>query len=423
MQSASTSRVIAAGMIGNALEWYDFAVYGYFAVAIGHQFFPEADPTAQLLATFGVFALGYLMRPIGGVIVGHLGDRYGRRMALTVSIAAMAIPTFLIGLLPGYQTLGIAAPLLFTLLRMLQGLSVGGEYPSSLVFLVERAPDGRRGVAGAFAPFAGCCGILLGSAVAAGFANAMSAEALDSWGWRIPFLLGLAVGLVGVVIRRQLSDVAAVEHRQRPPIAETLRDHWRLVVQFAALSAFNAVGFYISFVYVATWLQMVDRFSAARALEINTISMVVLLPVMLAAGWITDRVGRKPLLVTATVAAIFVGVPMFLLMEHPVAVLALLGQIGLTVVVGTFIGAASPALVEAAPARVRCTAVALGYNTTLGIVGGMTPLVATWLVQRTGDELAPGFLIMAAAVSLIAVFSLGETYRKPIGAVPLPQPG
>ena len=423
MQSASTSRVIAAGMIGNALEWYDFAVYGYFAVAIGHQFFPEADPTAQLLATFGVFALGYLMRPIGGVIVGHLGDRYGRRTALTVSIAAMAIPTFLIGLLPGYHSLGIAAPLLFTLLRMLQGLSVGGEYPSSLIFLVERAPDGRRGVAGAFAPFAACGGILLGSAIAAGFASAMSAQALDSWGWRIPFLLGLAVGLVGVILRRQLPELAAVEHRQRPPIAETLRDHWRLVVEFAALSAFNAVGFYISFVYVATWLQKADGFSTARALEINTISMVVLLPVMLAAGWITDRAGRKPLLLLATLVAIFAAVPLFVLMEHPVPALALLGQLGLTVLVGAFIGAASPALVEAVPARVRCTAVALGYNTTLGIVGGTTPLVATWLVQRTGDELAPGFLIMAAAVSLIAVFALGETYRRPIGAVPLPQPG
>jgi MFS transporter, MHS family, proline/betaine transporter len=187
MDSSQTRRVIAAGMIGNVLEWYDFAIYGYFATAIGRHFFPHEDAVAQLLSAFGVFALGYVMRPVGGALIGHIGDRFGRRAALTFSVAAMAIPTFLIGLLPGYGTLGLAAPIALTLLRMVQGLSVGGEYTSSMVFLVEHAPDGRRGVMGAMASCGATGGILLGSAVGAGFAASMSEATLDAWGWPFRF--------------------------------------------------------------------------------------------------------------------------------------------------------------------------------------------------------------------------------------------
>src|SRR6516165_9060731 len=171
-------------MVGNVLEWYDFAIYGYFASAIGRQFFPHEDAVAQLLLAFGVFALGFLMRPIGGAFVGHIGDQFGRRAALTFSVAAMAIPTFLIGLLPGYASLGLWAPAALTLLRMTQGLSVGGEYTSSMVFLVERAPEGRRGLMGALASSGATGGILLGSGLGATFAATLPATALEAWGWR-----------------------------------------------------------------------------------------------------------------------------------------------------------------------------------------------------------------------------------------------
>ena len=182
MNSSQRYKLVAAGMVGNVLEWYDFAIYGYFAVAIGRQFFPHEDPVAQLLSAFGVFAVGYLMRPFGGALVGHIGDRFGRRAALTFSVVAMAIPSFLIGLLPGYATIGLAAPVALTLLRSVQGLSVGGEYASSMVFLIEHASAGRRGLMGALVCSASVGGILLGSAVGAGFAAAMSTEALDAWG-------------------------------------------------------------------------------------------------------------------------------------------------------------------------------------------------------------------------------------------------
>ena len=206
MTNPRTTRLMAAGAIGNLLEWYDFAVYGYFAAAIGRAFFPEQDKVAQVLAAFGVFAVGFMMRPIGGAIFGHVGDRIGRSAALTLSVAAMAVPTFLIGVLPGYDVLGLAAPVLLTLLRMVQGLSVGGEYTTSIVFLVEHARPERRGVVGAVADLGAVSGILLGSATGAVLEWVMPAGAVDDWGWRIPFWIGLFVGAAGLVLRRGLGQ-------------------------------------------------------------------------------------------------------------------------------------------------------------------------------------------------------------------------
>jgi len=414
LTSAQARRVIAAGMIGNVLEWYDFAIYGYFAAQIGRQFFPHEDAVAQLLSAFGVFALGYLMRPIGGALIGHIGDRLGRRAALTFSIASMAIPTFLIGLLPGYTTLGIAAPLLLTLLRMVQGLSVGGEYTSSMVFLVEHAPPGRRGLLGALTSCGASGGILLGSAVGAGFAASMSEANLAAWGWRIPFLLGLVVGIAGYFIRRHVLETVPTGKPQRAPIVETLSEHWRIVLSLAGLSVFNAVAFYVSFVYLVSWMQTADGIAPAHALGINSISMAMLLPVMIVAGLLADRFGRKPFLLLATALGFVGALPLFWLLFQSSLLLVQLGQFGLVLIVGIYCGVQPTIMVETVPVQVRCTAVALGYNICLGVIGGVTPLVATWLVERTADETAPAFLIMAAsAVSFATVLSLRETYRVP----------
>ena len=412
MSPSPKYKTVAAGMIGNLLEWYDFAIYGYFAAAIGRHFFPHQDPVAQLLSAFGVFAVGYLMRPVGGALIGHIGDRFGRRAALTFSVVAMAIPTFLIGLLPDYATIGLAAPVALTLLRMVQGLSVGGEYTSSMVFLVEQAPERRRGIMGALASCGATAGILLGSAVGAGFAATMSSAALEAWGWRIPFLLGLVVGIAGYLLRRHVQETLPTERRQRAPIVETLRDHWWVVLGIAGLSAFFAAGFYVTFVYLVSWLQTADGIAPARALEINSFSMAVVLPITIAAGWLSDRTGRKPFLLLATILGFVAALPLWWMMHHPSAQLAQLGQLGLVLIVGLFVGALPAAMVECAPPSVRCTTVALGYNVTLGVIGGLTPLVAAWLVERTGDELAPAFLIMATAViSFLVILRMPETYR------------
>ncbi|MGF7159973.1 MHS family proline/betaine transporter-like MFS transporter [Rhodoligotrophos appendicifer] len=403
-ERVSRRKVVAAGMVGNILEWYDFAIYGYFAAAIGRHFFPSEDPVAQLISAFGIFAVGYIMRPIGGAIVGQIGDKYGRRTALTVSVAAMAIPTFLMGLLPGYETLGLAAPILLTLLRMIQGLSVGGEYTSSMVFLVENAPEGRRGVMGGFTTCGAVAGILLGSAVATGFATVFSTEALEAWGWRLPFLLGLLVGLAGYLLRRQLVEEAPIPRESRPPFLATLRTYWQPVAAFAGMSVFNAVSFYTGFVYLVSWLQIADGIAPQHALAINSFSMVMLLPLVILGGMASDRFGRKPVLMIACGLAFIAAIPTFWLLYHPAIVTAVLGQLVLVVVVGLYGGGQPAIMVEGAPAEVRCTVVSIGYNISFGIIGGLTPLVATWLVERTANQLAPAFLIMAAAaISAVAV--------------------
>jgi MFS transporter, MHS family, proline/betaine transporter len=414
MEIGQKRRVIAAGMIGNVLEWYDFAIYGYFAAEIGRQFFRQEDPVSQLLSAFGVFAVGFLMRPVGGVLVGHVGDRFGRRAALTFSVTAMAIPTFLIGLLPGYHTLGVLAPIALTLLRMVQGLSVGGEFTSSMVFLVETAPEGRRGLLGALTMCAATVGILLGSAIAAAFAASMPEAALMSWGWRLPFLLGLLVGIAGYFLRRHIVEQLPSAQRARAPIVETLSDHWRTVAGFAGLSVFNAVGFYVGFVYLVSWLQTADGIAPARALEINTWSMIVLVPLTIAAGALSDRFGRKPILILASALGVVGAVPLFLLLHHPSPTLMQWGQLGFVLMIGLYGGTLPVMLVEAAPASVRCTAVCLGYNVSFGVLGGLSPLVAAWLVDRTGNEIAPAFMIMAAAgVTFASVLWFRETFRAP----------
>ena len=416
MGKAETRRLVAAGAIGNVLEWYDFAIYGYFAAAIGRTFFPKEDAVAQLLSSFGIFAVGYLMRPLGGALIGHIGDKFGRRTALTFSVAAMAIPTFLVGILPGYDTLGVTAPILLTLLRMIQGLSVGGEYTTSIVFMVEQSPPGRRGMMGAMAGCGAVGGILLGSATGAVIARALPVEAMESWGWRIPFLAGLVVGFAGYLLRRHMREAGLAKH-ERSPVAETFRAHGALLARLAGLAAFNAVGFYLLFVYIVSWLQFADGIAPARTLEINTFSMFLLLPVMFAMGALSDRTGRKTLLLAATAVAFMTAVPLFWLMHHGATALVIIGQLGFVLSVGTFIGVQPSIMVEETPAAVRCTAIALGYNITLGVIGGLSPLVATWLVNRMENDLAPAYMVMvAAALSFLAVRRFKENSRAVLQA-------
>jgi MHS family proline/betaine transporter-like MFS transporter len=405
-------RVIAAGAVGNLLEWYDFALYGYFAAIIGRTFFPNQDPLAQLLSAYGIFAIGFVVRPLGGIVIGHIGDRFGRGTALTASVAAMAVPTFLIGLLPGYHTLGLWAPVLLTALRMVQGLSVGGESSTSIIFMVERAPEGRRGAMGAVACAGATAGMMLGSATGALLAGLLPAAALESWGWRIPFLLGLLVGVAGYFIRRDLKEAprAALRH---PPLVAALRDHSPLMARLVALSTLNAVGFFVVFVYIVAWLQRADGVSPARALGLNTISMLVYMLVLAAMAWLSDRVGRKPLMLGAAAICVVGALPLFWLMHHSDPALILLGQFGFIVALGMSWGVQPSIMVEATPPGARCTVIALAFNLTMGLIGGTTPLVATWLIARTHEDLSPAFLIMgAAAITLLAVLSFGESYRS-----------
>jgi MHS family proline/betaine transporter-like MFS transporter len=408
----ASRRVIAAGAIGNLLEWYDFALYGYFAATIGRTFFPHEDSLAQLLSAYGIFAIGFVVRPLGGIVIGHIGDRFGRGTALTVSVSAMAIPTFLIGLLPGYQTLGVAAPVLLTALRLIQGLSVGGETATSIVFLVENAPERRRAVMATVSTGGATVGIMMGSAAGALLSSVMSTAALDDWGWRIPFVLGLLVGVAGYFIRRDLVEEPRVS-AGRPPLVDAMHGHGLLIARLFGMSVLNACGFFVMFVYIVSWLQGIDGVDQARALDINTINMVIQVVVMFAMAWLSDRIGRKSLMLAATALCLAGALPLFWLMHHASPLLIFAGQFGFTLLLGTTWGVQPALMVEATPPGVRCTVIAIAFNLAMGLVGGLSPLAATWLVATTRQDLSPAYLVMAAAaVTFLSVLSFGESYRS-----------
>lgn len=402
------------------LEWYDFAVYGTLAPILGKLFFPADDPTASLLAAFGVFAIGYAARPLGGIILGHIGDRMGRKPALILSVMMMGAGTTAIGVLPTHAELGTTAAVLLVVLRILQGLSVGGEYPSSIVFLGEHAPPERRGYVASWPMFGSVVGFLLGSAFGALLSNLMSEAALEAWGWRLPFLFGAVIALCGVLFRRHMSEppaFAAAQPLTAAPIVAAFRDHWRAIVQIIGLSLVNAVGFYLLWVYATSYLTDRMHVSTADALDINTLSLVVMMPAVTLSAILSDRIGRKPLLYFVSLGTLLLAWPLWWLMHHQSFLLILLGQVGFAVLYGAGYAGLSAVMIEILPAGVRCSASAIGYNICLGLFGGTTPLVATYLVERTADDFAPAYYLMAAAViSLIATLSLPETARKPLQA-------
>jgi MFS transporter, MHS family, proline/betaine transporter len=411
-------RAIAAGLIGNVVEWYDFAVYGYFAVAIGANFFPAADAVSSTLAAFAVFAVGFLARPLGGVLFGHIGDRMGRKRALTASVVMMAVPTVLIGLLPTYAQIGALAGAALVLLRLLQGLAVGGEFTTSITYAVEHAHARHRGRDGSWMWAGAICGILLGSAVGALISSLMPADTLSAWGWRLPFLLSVVVGVFGLWLRRRLPEAplpARAPGRERLPILIALETEWRTMLRAMLLCLPAGVGFYTLFVFVVSYLQTFVHVPEREALEVNTISMMGLLGCILLGGALSDRFGRKPVAVAAMAGLLLSAWPLFDLLDHPRFAFMLSAQLCMAASLGLYFGQLPALLVEALPARVRCSALSLSYNFSVGLSGGLTPLVATWLIQRTGDEMVPAIMLMTvAALTLLALWRTPETAGMPL---------
>ena len=280
-----------AGSLGSVLEWYDFALFGYFAPVLAQLFFPSSDPMASLLSTFGVFAAGFLMRPLGGALFGLYGDRVGRKQALAASVILMAIPTTLVGFLPTEAQVGLLAPVLLTLLRLIQGLSVGGELAGSIAFIVEHAPPSQRGFFGSWASCSIGLGILLGSAMGAVMTSLLAEESLVSWGWRIPFVFGSLVGGVGLYLRMKMEEPESFQRLQQSgalspaPLREALTHHWRSIFSTTLATWVLAVGFYMIFVYLTTYLSSETHIPLSAALELNTISMIVMLALLPLMGY------------------------------------------------------------------------------------------------------------------------------------------
>jgi MHS family proline/betaine transporter-like MFS transporter len=413
-QAPSRRKTIIAGVAGNVLEWYDFAVYGFFAPIIAQQFFPSDDPTVSLIATFGAFAAGFLMRPVGGAFFGHIGDKLGRQKALMLSVMMMAVPTFLIGFLPTYETIGIAAAVLMVLLRMAQGLAVGGEYTSSVVFLAEQAPRGKRGFFASWAMWGGVAGTMLGSAVGAGLSNIIPHEDLISWGWRCAFLGGIVVALFGYVIRRHMGT----EDSPKPeasPIKLTFTKYLKPMLRLSALNIVSAISFYLMFVYIVTWLVDYRKEPNSTALDINTAAMAVLLVFIPIAAIISDRWGRKKMMLLGMGGLAIFAYPLLTLMHQQDAMMIFLGQVGFAALIATFMSVIPAAMAEMFPSEVRVTAVSIGYNLTFAIFGGTAPMVAVWLIERTHDDMAFGWYMSAmAVVAFLVALTLKDKRNEPL---------
>jgi len=400
---AAERRTVIAGLAGNVMEWYDFGVYGLFAAAIGSQFFPSRDPSVSLLASFGVFAVGFFARPLGGLVFGHVGDRLGRRAAVVSSVVLMIIPALLMALLPTYEQIGIAAPALLVLLRLGQGLAVGGEYTSSMVLLVEEAQPSRRGLVGSFAPFGAVGGLLLGSAVGATITAIIPEKDVAAWGWRLAFFSGLLIGLCVFIVRRRLPPDAVIianEEARKSPILEAFSTQWPTILKVVGLNLVNGIGFYLCFVYISTWLEQIDHVSSSTALMLNSIALSVMMLATPFTGALSDRIGRKPVLIFGTASMAILAWPLFWLLTYPHIPAIVAGQCGFALLLSCFFGAGPAFMVEAFPKHVRCSGLSVGYNLALSIFGGTVPMVAVFLTTATNYPLAPSlYLALAAAIS------------------------
>ena len=350
--------MIVAGLIGNVMEWFDFAVYGFFATIIATHFFPSDDPAISLIAAFGAFAAGFLVRPLGGLVFGRIGDLLGRNTAMNLSIMAMAVPTVLIGLLPTYETIGLAAPILIVLLRIVQGLAVGGEYTSSLVFLTEHAKPGHRARTGFWGMWGATAGIMLGSAVGAFTSEVLSEDDLLNWGWRVPFLFGALVALTGYFIRRSISETKPIS-ASTSPVKDAFRVHGLKILKLALLNVGFGVGFYAAFVYAVTYIKSIDKLSERIALDLNTASMALLLCLIPLASWLSDRVGRKPMIIAGSAILTFGSIPFFELIHSTDVVTIFIGEVGFVLAVAIMAGGMVAANVELMPSAIRCTGLAI----------------------------------------------------------------
>ncbi|MFJ3037282.1 MULTISPECIES: MFS transporter [Streptomyces] len=413
--TAALRRNVAAGAIGVFVHWFDWAAYAYLAGTVADVFFPDEDGTTGLLAVFGVFAVSFGIRPVGAMVFGPLGDRIGRKRTLSLVIFMMSGATLAIGLLPGYGSIGIAAPLLLVVLRLIQGFAAGGEFGSAASFLAESAPRHRRGFGVSWLEVGSLLGFLAGSFVFLLLSTGLTDDQLVSWGWRIPFLVAAPLGVIGYVIRNKIEDtpeyraLEANDTVPRSPVRELLRTNKRQVLQAAGLMAAMHVPFYMVLTYLVTYeTDHLDHSADSAALLSTVISLLglVLVPVF---GMLSDRVGRKPVFVGATAALLVLSTPAFWLMRTGLAGTWIAGLL-LGTILAAILGTYAVWSAEVFPTRTRQSGLSIAYNITAALFAGTVPYLMTVLISATGSTLLPGpYMMLFAVGGLVAALSLKET--------------
>jgi MHS family proline/betaine transporter-like MFS transporter len=420
-RSSSPGRALVAAAIGNAVEWYDFALYGAFATVLASTFFPSTDRGANLLAAFAVFATAFIFRPVGALLFGRRGDRRGRRQLLILMIVLMSLATAGVGLVPGYASIGLVAPALLILLRLAQGLSAGGEAGAASAFAVEYAPAHRRGWYGGWIWATLALGLAAATGAATLLAWRLPPRMLEAWAWRLPFLVALPVGLIGLYLRRRLDETPrfrALQHAHdlaEWPLREALRAYPRRMLVGLALVAAASLTFNTFFIYLPNHLVAQRGVPLARALAGALLGLVVMATAAPALGRLSDRVGRKPLLATGTLGLLGLTLPVYLLVHRGGPVGLPLGYLALGPLLSCFVLPSS--LSELFPTRVRSSGLAVTYGLGSALFGGTAPFVETLLVQRIGNPLLPAYYVTAAALlAAIGALLTRETAFQPLDA-------
>lgn len=426
VRPSALKRTIGGTTVGNLIEWYDFGIFAFLVPTVSQVFF--GGGAGSLIATFTVFAVAFVMRPLGGLVFGPLGDRIGRRRVLAITIVTMAVGTFAIGLIPSQESIGMWAAVLLLVCRVVQGFSTGGEYAGAMTYVGEHSPDTRRGFLASFLEFGTLTGYVLGAAVATTMTAVVPPEALLSWGWRIPFLVAGPLGLIGLYIRSRLEESPAYEQQSQDDdessslgdqVHETVVRPWRpLLVCIGLVLAHNVTNYTLT-QYLPTYLTETVRLPYTPALLVVLAVMVVLAALVIGAGRLSDRIGRNPILYTGAALLVVLGVPAFLLMSRGGYVTAFAGALLVGLMLLCFNSTLPGTLPALFPVRTRYGTLAIGYNVAVSVFGGTTPLIAQALVSGTGSTVVPGVvLVVAGLVGAVSVYALRERAGRPMPGSP-----
>lgn len=397
--------------VGNAMEWFDFGIYSYLAVTIGKIFFPQVDPDAQLVASFATFAVAFLARPAGALFFGRLGDAIGRKSVLVITLAIMAISTFSIGLIPGYQTIGLTAALLLFLARLAQGFSTGGEYAGAMTYVVEYSPDKRRGRMASLLEVGTLTGFILGAGMVTALTAWLGPEKMLQWGWRLPFFIAAPIGLFSAWFRSRLEETPAFESLEKNPeerpskisLKDLVRIHWRPMSIGLGLVLFYNVIDYMVLSYMPSYLSSVLGYGETKGLLLILVVMLIMIPVVFLVGAASDRWGRNPILRGALVSLLVWTIPAFLLVQNGQDTIVFAGLVLLGAHLAAFEGTMTSTLPSLFFTEVRYGALAITYNFSTSVFGGTTPLVLSLLVRQFHNRLIPAYFLMGAALIGLAV--------------------
>ena len=410
---------LLAGGVGNLLEWYDFGLYGLFAPILAPLFFPAHDRIASLIGAYSGFAIGFAARPLGGVVLGHVGDRVGRRTVMVCSIVLMGFATTAMAILPAYDAIGVGAPMLLLLIRVLQGFSVGGEYTGSVAYLVETAPSKRRGMAGSVANIGATAGMLLASAVVTATAMLAYSPDVQRWAWRIPFLIGGVIAVAGYFLRHRLRETGYVPKpsaRRSLPLREAIAQAPGAMLLALLFTSGYGVANYLTMVFLPTYAAEFGGVRAEQALQANTAGQALALFVVPLAAWLTDRaIRRRTLLIVAFAAEFVVAWGSFALVGHGNVGGVWAAQLGFAFLLALIMAAEPATLAEQFRGEFRLSGYSVSFNLGIGLAGGTAPLAAVALIAATGNDMAPAwYLMLASAIAAGAAFLMVDRSRKPL---------